>query len=61
MATVDHLDRENYPRPQLVRDGWTNFCGELRFAFDDDRGLLECWWDSAEQFDRTILVPYPLE
>src|SRR5687767_809130 len=52
----------NYPRPQLVRDAWTDLCGEWRFAFDDDdRGLLDRWWTSADEFDRTIAVPYPPE
>ncbi|TWD84697.1 glycosyl hydrolase family 2 [Kribbella amoyensis] len=51
-----------HPRPQLVRDGWTDLCGEWRFAFDDDdRGLRERWWTSAEAFDRAITVPYPPE
>ncbi|WP_350274990.1 sugar-binding domain-containing protein [Kribbella sp. HUAS MG21] len=51
-----------YPRPQLVRDVWTDLCGEWRFAFDDDdRGLLERWWESADAFDRSIIVPFPPE
>jgi beta-galactosidase/beta-glucuronidase len=50
-----------YPRPQLVRDRWTDLCGPWQFAHDDaDVGLDEGWYDGRE-FDRTIQVPYPPE
>ena len=51
-----------YPRPQLVRDGWHDLCGEWAFAFDDnDRGLTERWFATTDPYDRTIVVPYPPE
>ena len=30
------MDDFEYPRPQLVRDNWTNLNGQWQFAFDDD-------------------------
>ncbi|MFE9958091.1 sugar-binding domain-containing protein [Micromonospora sp. NPDC005299] len=52
-----------HPRPQLVRDRWTDLCGEWEFAFDDDdRGLADSWYDAgAAAFAQTIVVPYPPE
>jgi len=53
----------SYPRPQLVRTGWTDLGGEWDLRFDDsDDGLRERWFatDSAT-FDRTIIVPFPPE
>jgi beta-galactosidase/beta-glucuronidase len=50
------------PRPQLVRQGWVDLCGQWDFAFDDDdRGLAEGWHADADAFDRRITVPYPPE
>ncbi|NKQ56807.1 glycoside hydrolase family 2 [Amycolatopsis sp. K13G38] len=50
------------PRPQLVRSGWIDLCGQWAFTFDDeDRGLTEDWHTGAVPFDRTITVPYPPE
>ncbi|WP_158880548.1 glycoside hydrolase family 2 protein [Amycolatopsis anabasis] len=50
------------PRPQLVRPGWIDLCGDWQFAFDDeDRGLAARWERDANAFDRTITVPYPPE
>ncbi|HEX6499744.1 MAG TPA: glycoside hydrolase family 2 TIM barrel-domain containing protein [Micromonosporaceae bacterium] len=55
-----------HPRPQLVRDAWTDLCGEWDFAFDDDdRGVTERWFDTGDRadqaFGQTIVVPYPPE
>jgi beta-galactosidase/beta-glucuronidase len=53
-----------YPRPQLVREGWTSLDGTWRFAFDDDdRGCAQHWHssDAAGVFDRDIVVPFPPE
>jgi beta-galactosidase/beta-glucuronidase len=58
---VDEVD-ERYPRPDLVRDGWTDLCGPWAFAYDDDGlGLKERWQQSAAAFDREIVVPFPPE
>ncbi|TVT22167.1 glycoside hydrolase family 2 [Amycolatopsis acidiphila] len=50
------------PRPQLVRQGWIDLCGQWGFAFDDDdRGRADRWHDDPAAFDLTITVPYPPE
>lgn len=50
------------PNPQFRRDGWIDLCGEWGFAHDDaDQGVSESWWQSAEAFDRRIVVPFPPE
>ncbi len=56
-----------YPRPQLVRESWTDLGGPWQFAHDDGRvGLTQRWQAGAdladrEVFDRDITVPYPPE
>ncbi len=56
-----------YPRPQLVRERWTDLCGTWQFAYDDaDTGLDERWYEEdasgpSGPFDREIVVPYPPE
>jgi beta-galactosidase/beta-glucuronidase len=53
---------ERYPRPDLVRDGWTDLCGPWAFAYDDEGlGLTQRWQRSAAAFDREIVVPFPPE
>jgi beta-galactosidase/beta-glucuronidase len=65
-VTDSDLDLE-YPRPQLVRDRWTDLTGTWQFGYDaDDVGLDEHWYaldDVADRkiFDRDIRVPYPPE
>ncbi|WP_236793946.1 glycoside hydrolase family 2 protein [Amycolatopsis sp. GM8] len=50
------------PRPQLVRQGWIDLCGQWDFAFDDnDRGRSHGWHADPAGFDRRITVPYPPE
>ena len=57
----------SYPRPQLVRDRWTDLCGTWQLAFDDAcAGLDEHWaglTDLADRsvFDRDVTVPCPPE
>jgi beta-galactosidase/beta-glucuronidase len=56
-----------YPRPQLVREAWTDLCGTWQLAFDDARAGLDGGWaqlaDLADRevFDRDITVPFPPE
>ncbi|WP_127532817.1 glycoside hydrolase family 2 protein [Paenibacillus kobensis] len=53
--------RPEYPRPQFVRNNWTNLNGEWDFRFDDDNiGENERWY---RQFagDRKIVVPFTYE
>ncbi len=52
-----------YPRPQLLRERWTDLTGTWQFGYDDaDVGVDERWWEpGCEAFDREIVVPYPPE
>lgn len=52
-----------YPRPLLVRAGWTSLDGPWDFGFDDaDEGLSAGWWErDGVGFDRTIVVPFAPE
>ncbi|MPZ62431.1 MAG: glycoside hydrolase family 2 [Propionibacteriales bacterium] len=51
-----------HPRPQLVREEWTDLGGPWGFAYDDDdAGITAGWQNSAEPFGQTITVPYPPE
>ena len=50
--------RNEYPRPQFVRDLWQNLNGKWEFAFDDnDRGEKEQWFLDKE-FEHEIIVPF---
>src|SRR5215203_4661641 len=51
-----------HPRPQLARARWIDLSGPWGFAYDDgDVGLDECWFERADRFDRTVIVPFPPE
>jgi beta-galactosidase/beta-glucuronidase len=53
---------ENHPRPQLIRAGWTDLCGEWQFGYDDvNQGLKLDWLNRTEVFNRKIIVPFPPE
>ncbi len=53
--------REDYPRPQLVRDSWQNLNGSWDFAFDDAlTGIKEAWYSEFPE-GRSIEVPYTYE
>src|SRR5690348_7151992 len=50
-----------YPRPQLVRERWSDLCGRWSFQHDDaDKGLDERWFE-RNSLDGTIVVPFPPE
>src|SRR5918997_4118323 len=55
------------PRPQLLRDEWTDLCGTWQLAYDDARAGVDGGWaglsDLADRavFDRDVTVPYPPE
>jgi beta-galactosidase/beta-glucuronidase len=53
----------DYPRPQMVRDQWTDLNGPWDFAYDDeDRGEDEGWYRPGhEAFTQRICVPFPPE
>ena len=56
-----------HPRPQLLREHWTDLSGAWQFAHDDGRaGLRERWQAGSDLgdravFGRDITVPYPPE
>ncbi|MBB4689507.1 glycoside hydrolase family 2 protein [Amycolatopsis jiangsuensis] len=51
-----------HPRPQLVREHWTDLCGQWEFGYDDtDEGRDGHWWRGRDAFSRTITVPFPPE
>lgn len=56
-----HCYRKDYPRPQFVRENWTNLNGEWKFRFDDEnRGEKENWFSGFESGQR-IKVPFTYE
>lgn len=51
--------RNEYPRPQFVREHWMNLNGAWEFEFDDrDAGLRERWYERTTPLGRTIQVPF---
>lgn len=53
--------REEYPRPQFVRDEWLNLNGEWDFEFDDlNIGQKEKWFFGHE-YSKKINVPFAFQ
>lgn len=51
--------RQEYPRPQFVRDQWLNLNGVWGFSFDDEKiGTQKRWFEKSYPFDREINVPF---
>lgn len=51
--------RNEYPRPQFVRESWMNLNGEWDFTFDDENVGIDAGWNNGEIiFDKKIVVPY---
>ena len=50
-----------YPRPQLMRDGWTDLSGSWTLSYDDDDAGLAASWQNGHGFDTPIVVPFPPE
>ena len=63
MSGPDDMGLGAYPRPQLVRDAWTDLNGLWEFSYDDnDEGERERWYrPGSPTFAREILVPFPPE
>jgi hypothetical protein len=58
----DALIESGYPRPQLVRQAWTDLGGQWDFGTDDaDLGLGAGWETGDGPFSQVITVPYPPE
>src|SRR5690554_5947981 len=50
--------RENYPRPQFVKNNWYDLCGSWRFVFDDkNKGETEKYYINFPQ-GLSIKVPF---
>ncbi len=52
------MTRTAYPRPELVRENWTNLCGEWEFEFDFGRSGRERGLPQKEKLERRINVPF---
>ncbi|UGB33194.1 glycoside hydrolase family 2 protein [Metabacillus sp. B2-18] len=53
------MSRNEYPRPQFVRNNWLNLNGEWNFEFDDENiGLEEKWYLKHSEFTKKINVPF---
>ncbi|HUU43266.1 MAG TPA: glycoside hydrolase family 2 TIM barrel-domain containing protein [Planctomycetota bacterium] len=52
------IPRNEYPRPEMVRKGWTNLNGKWRFEFDHGLTGLEEKWHEEHDYTRTITVPF---
>lgn len=50
--------RTAYPRPELVRENWTNLCGEWEFEFDFGRSGRERGLPQKAKLERRINVPF---
>lgn len=50
-----------HPRPQLVRDAWSDLSGPWRFCHDDADAGLAAGWAGTGDFEHDILVPFPPE
>lgn len=54
--------RNEYPRPQFMRESWLNLNGPWSFEFDDaDKGIKEHWYATKSDFSMTISVPFCVE
>lgn len=54
-----NIPRPEHPRPDFMRDTFSNLNGVWQFAFDDaDVGLTEGWYKPGHKLERTITVPF---
>ncbi|GGH10787.1 glycoside hydrolase family 2 protein [Paenibacillus segetis] len=55
---IDQQIRNEYPRPQFVRQAWMSLNGEWEFDYDDNGiGEREAWYE-AHDFSKKIIVPF---
>lgn len=50
--------RNEYPRPQFVRQSWLNLNGSWQFRYDDDDEGTLGGWHTGNTFDNKIQVPF---
>ncbi len=50
--------QNDYPRPHLAREKWTNLNGEWEFAFDDHNQGVKDRWYMDKDYDLKIQVPF---
>ncbi len=50
-------ERKLYPRPELVRENWTDLCGRWEFDFDFGASARERGVPAKAHLDREITVP----
>ena len=56
------MTRNEYPRPQFVRQQWLNLNGSWEFDFDDDNvGEKEKWFKEDKTLSREIIVPFAFQ
>ncbi|GIP54533.1 glycoside hydrolase family 2 protein [Paenibacillus vini] len=56
---TDQLLRNEYPRPQFVREEWMSLNGEWDFDYDDQGiGEREAWYEEQHDFTSKIIVPF---
>lgn len=55
---MEKLPRNEYPRPQLVREQWMNLNGKWEFTVDDALNGKYLGYNEAKRFDREIIVPF---
>ena len=55
------LPRNEYPRPTMVREKWTNLNGPWRFDFDHGLAGLDEGWHREHDYTKRILVPFAPE
>jgi beta-galactosidase/beta-glucuronidase len=57
--TNNEAHRQDYPRPQFVREPWVNLNGEWEFDFDDSNvGVKQKWYERSAAFSKKIQVPF---
>ena len=52
------IPRNEYPRPQMVRDGWRNLNGTWQFQFDHGRSGRNRGVQNLQKLESTITVPF---
>jgi beta-galactosidase/beta-glucuronidase len=55
---MNNVLRNEYPRPQFVRQDWLNLNGVWEFEFDDEDHGLDSGWHHGKAFSQKINVPF---